>query len=102
MKHFKKFDEFFNHLIDSINDGKDVYVFGYTYDDKTDYQLINEDNSNDYYVQCYVDFHQLQETLSVYFVDERDLVITFDYINELDEEDNSIITYKRLYIFRSK
>lgn len=25
-----------------------------------------------------------------------------EYKNELDEEDNSIITYKRLYIFRSK
>ena len=101
MEHFKKFDEFFNHLIDSINDGKDVYIFRYTLNTESDYQFIEEDGSYDYYVHYFTDFNLLQESLSYMFVDETNLVMSLDYVHD-NFEDGGDFVYQRLYIFRSK
>ena len=101
MKHFKKFDEFFNHLIDSINEGKDVYVFGYTLNTESDYQFIEEDGSHDYYVHYFTNLNLLQESLSYKFVDETNLVMSLDYVHDTFEDGGDFV-YQRLYIFRSK
>ncbi len=101
MKHFKNFEEFFRHLIDSMSGDKDIYIFRYVLSDESDYQLVIEEKSNEYYVHWSVDFDKIQEILSVMFSDEEDVHISLDYVPYTDDEDN-LSTYQRLFIFRSK
>lgn len=101
METFKKFDNFFESLIKSIKSGKDVYVFGYTLDEETDYQLISENNIDNYYVHWFIDLKKLQEALFFRFIKvggNKNIHVSFDYVHDEDVD----VDYERLFIFWSK
>jgi len=98
---FKSFEQFFEHLNDDIDTKKDVYIFGYKLNNKSDYQLIIEDNYIGYYISSYIDFDLLQQSLASIYSDFEDIHIVLDYVYD-DSFEDEIFRYKRLSIFRSK
>lgn len=98
MKTFKNFDEFFRSLIESIDSGKDVYVFGYALEDNTDYQLKNENNIDNYYVHWCIDLKELQEKIFLIFIKgecNENIHVVYDFVNDGE------IDYPRLFIFQT-
>lgn len=99
MKTFKNFDNFFESLINSVDSGKDTYVFGYSLDDKTDYQLLNEDNIDNYYIHWCIDLKELQEKLFLIFINgdsNENIHVAFDYVHDGE------VDYERLFIFETE
>lgn len=101
MKSLNTFDEFLKSLIDSIDSGKDVYVFGYTLEFESDYQLLDENEKYDeYYVIFCLDFNRLQELLTIAFnTDEEEYVIVNDLYGDTNEEGGTTLI-KRMHIFK--
>ena len=98
MKTFKTFEDFCNSVFQSVKSGKDTYVFGYTLDENSDYQLLKEEKSNDYYVNSNYDLNKLQLDLFIEFcIDDPNIIASLDYV--YDEDDDRI--YKRLFIFKT-
>lgn len=98
MKNFKTSGEFYRSLCKSIKSGKDTYVFGCSANDKSDYQLEEDEKSNDYYVTDKFDLNELQlELFGEFGINNPNIIISLDYI--YCEEDDFIL--KRLFIFKS-
>jgi hypothetical protein len=98
MKNFKTSEDFYNSVLQSVKSGKDTYVFGYALDENSDYQLLKEEKSNDYYVNNNYDLNKLQLDVFIEFcMDNPNIIASLDYV--YDEEDDRI--YKRLFIFQT-
>ena len=101
MINFKNFDQFFTHLLNTIEVGKDVYVFNYTFDTDTDYQVFEQEDYYDYYVGWFIDMNELQERLSLILIEgagNDKMHIALDWVYD-ETPDGEQVTYKRLYIF---
>lgn len=102
MKTFKTFDEFLKSVIASIENDKDVYVFGYTIDEESDYQLCEEEKDDYYYVTFCLDFNKLQELLHLMhnYVEDNYIIVN-DFYNEENEDGEGFTMIKRMHIFKS-
>jgi hypothetical protein len=101
MKKIKTFDKFLENLFKSIESGKDVYVFGYTLEFDSDFQLLDENEDYDeYYTIFCLDFNRLQELLTITLnCDDEDYIIINDLYNETNEEGETTLV-KRMHIFK--
>lgn len=103
METFKTLEEFLKSLRVSIESGKDVYVFGYTLDEDSDYQLCEEEKAYCYYVMQCFDFSRLQYILHVmYNYGEDNYIIVNDFYNEEDEDGEGFTMIKRMHIFKTE
>lgn len=101
MKTFRTLEEFLKSLTASIESGKDVYVFGYTIDENSDYQLYEEEKDDCYYVMKCFDFSRLQYILhTMYNYGEDNYIIVNDFYNEDDEDGEGFTMIKRMHIFK--
>jgi NhaP-type Na+/H+ and K+/H+ antiporter len=101
MEKFRTFNDFLTSLTASIDTGKDVYVFGSTNDDETDYQLFEEKNVYHYYVTFCLDFNKLQEVLhTIYNYEEDESYIIVNDLCNVETEDG-LTQMKRMHIFKT-
>lgn len=99
MTNFKNFDEFRDHLINHINDGKDIYVFGWLLNEENNYEFFNEDDDYEYYVSDFINFEKLLSYLTVMINKNEEYCIVFDKIVNKEEDDEIMLT-NRIHIFR--
>lgn len=101
MKKIKTFNDFLENLFNSIDSGKDVYVFGYTLESDSDFQLLDEnEDCDEYYTIFCLDFNKLQNLLHIVLnCDGEDYIIVNDLYNENDGELDSTLI-KRMHIFK--
>lgn len=101
MEKFKTFNDFLTSLTASIDTDKDVYVFGYSIDDESDYQLTEENNAYCYYVNFCLDFNKLQGVLHTIFnyeEEDESYIIVNDLFN--DKTEDGFTQVKRMHIFK--
>lgn len=101
MKKIKTFDKFLENLFKSIESDKDVYIFGYTLEFDSDFQLLDEDEDYDeYYTIFCLDFNRLQELLTVTLnADDEEYMIVNDLYGDTNEEGATTLI-KRIHIFK--
>lgn len=100
MTNFKNFDEFIEHLINHVNDGKDVYIFGWTMNDYYDYSFDVEEDSYEYYINSYINFDDLLSYLTIKLNKEDEYCIIFDKIINVIEEEDLTRLNNRIHIFK--